>query len=186
MAKETLFGGDWRKVLIKVILLLLVLLLFYGGVKKLIAWLMSGKDRAVVEDVLQLQIDNPPVITDDSTPNDPDTISNSEALDVANKLDTAMTGWGTDNDLMFNLLQCLNGASLQKVKFEFGVRDYDGDTSMPLDLFGWFGQELETGAFSTMVYANDCVPECTSWWSQCYEHFYMREIWKKSGMPLTF
>ena len=102
MAKETLFGGDWRKVLIKVILLLLVLLLFYGGVKKLIAWLMSGKDRAVVEDVLQLQIDNPPIITDDSTPSDPETISNSEALDVANKLDTAMTGWGTDNDLMFN------------------------------------------------------------------------------------
>lgn len=186
MRKETLFGGDWQKVLIKVVLLLLVLLLIYGAGKKILAMIKKGQERSEKEDLLVEQENNPPSVVDDSTPNDPDTISDTDAMDIANKLEIAMTGWGTDNDMMFNLLECLNGASLQKVKFEFGIRDYDGDTEKPFDLFDWFGQELESGIFATQVYWSDCVANCDGYWSQCYEGYYMREIWSKSGLPLTF
>jgi len=186
MYKDTLFGGDWQKVLIKVILLILVLLLIYGAGKKLLAMIVGDKDRDEKEEILEIQMNNPPPTPDDSQVTDPDTITDSDAMDIANKLSIAMTGWGTDNDLMFNLLACLNGASLQKVKFEFGIRDYDGDSNKAYDLFDWFGQELESGVLATMVYYDDCVPECSSYWDQCYEGFYMREIWKKSGLPVTF
>ena len=52
MAKETLFGGDWQKVLIKVVLLLLVLLLIYGGIKKLLLLIKGNPDREDKEDIL--------------------------------------------------------------------------------------------------------------------------------------
>ena len=188
MAKETLFGGDWQKVLIKVVLLLLVLLLIYGGIKKLLLLIKGNPDREDKEDILDEQESNPPIVIDDSQNSDPETITNNDALDIANKLEIAMDNWGTDLDLMFNLLACLNGASLQKVKFEFGIRDYDGDSDKPYDLFDWFAQELEAGLFAggNIGVNSECVPECTSYWDMCGEAYFMRQIWVKSGFPITF
>ena len=190
MAKETLFGGDWQKVLIKVVLLLLVLLLIYYGINKLMKFLEKAKDREEKEDVLNEQMQNPPAPIE--VPNiDSETITDNDALDIANKLEVAMTGsFGTDEDAMMNLLQCLDGASLQKVKFEFGVRDYDGDPNKPYDLFDFFNQELD-GNLTSAVYYSPCVEGCEDWSSAffstgCYERPYMRIIWERSGLPITF
>ena len=123
MKEGTLFGGDWRKVLIKVVLLLLVLLLIYYGISKWIKFIQKSKDKEEKQEVLDEQMQNPPAPIE--VPNvDSQTISDNDALDIANKLEVAMTGsFGTDEDGMFNLLQCLDGASLQKVKFEFGMME---------------------------------------------------------------
>ena len=189
MAKKylgTLFGGDWQKVLIRVVLLLLVLLLIYYGVKKLISLSKTKKTREEKEDIIQDIIDNPPVTTDNTMSGDPETITDVEALDIANKLQQAMSGWGTDLDLMVNLLSCLNGASLVKVKIEFGVRDYDGDSSKPYDLFDWFGEELEANPFGNVGVNSDCVPNCESFFDFCGEAYFMRQIWNRTGLLVTF
>lgn len=189
MAKITLFGGDWRKVLIKVVLLLLVLWLVYNGIQQLIKLSKKAQTREEKQDIID-DIVVGSGTTDNTTTGDPDTITDSEAMDIANKLETAMTGWGTDEDQMFNLLQCLNGASLQKVKVEFGVRDYDGDATKPYDLFDWFATELDNNTFSS-VYWSECVEGCEDWSSayfstSCFETPYMRKIWEKSGLLITF
>ena len=102
MAKITLFGGDWRKVLIKVVLLLLVLWLVYNGIQQLIKLSKKAQTREEKQAIID-EIVVGSGTTDNTTTGDPDTITDSDAMDIANKLETAMTGWGTDEDQMFNL-----------------------------------------------------------------------------------
>ena len=185
MAKElALLRGSWQKVLIKVLLLLLILFVVYSALKK-IQWKPS-KTKTDVDDYIQNDLPNTTPV-DNSVNSDPDTISNSEADLIANSLQNAMDGWGTDTSAMFSSLQCLNGASLNKVYASFGARYYDagwGQTSGDRDLFGWFAGELEYGWSSW--YSNDCVPSCTSIGDNCGELDFMRAIWMKSSIPITF
>tara|TARA_R100000655_G_scaffold109947_2_gene166547 strand:+ start:4700 stop:5260 length:561 start_codon:yes stop_codon:yes gene_type:complete len=186
MAKNlALFEGSWQKVLIRVVLLLLVLFVVYSLIKRLIPKLPT-KSQKEIEDYIQndLQSTPPP---DSSTQTDPDTISDSEAQLLANGLENAMKGWGTTDDVLDNL-SCLNGASLQKIYAAYGVRSYDGlnpyDTPEMLDLFGWFSEELSN--VSAQWKWSNCVAKCDSYFSFCGEKTFQREIWSKSGIPVTF
>lgn len=175
-----LFEGSWQKVLIKVILLLLVLFVVYSLLKK-IRWKKSASETDI-NDFIQNELPNTTPI-DNSSPSDPDTISNSEADLLANNLEIYMKGVGTNTSSLMASVECLNGASLNKVYASFGARDYDGDM---LDLFGWFAGELENTPFTSLIYYNECVADCDSYWDQCRETTYMRAIWSKSSIVTTF
>lgn len=175
-----LFEGSWQKVLIKVVLLLLVLFVVYSLIKK-IRWKKSASETDIND-----FIDNslPTIIpNDNSQQSDPDTISNSEGNLLANNLEIYMKGIGTNTSSLMGSLECLNGASLNKVYASFGARNYDGDM---LDLFGWFAGELENAPFTSLIYFNDCVSSCDSYFDQCRETTYMRAIWSKSSIAITF
>jgi len=175
-----LFEGSWQKVLIKVILLLLVLFVVYSLLKK-IRWKKSASETDII-DFIENELPNTTPV-DNSTPSDPDTISNSEADLLANNLEIYMQGFGTNTSSLMASVECLNGASLNKVYASFGARDYDGDM---LDLFGWFAGELENAPFTSLIYFNECVADCDSYWDQCRETSYMRAIWSKSSIVTTF
>ena len=175
-----LFEGSWQKVLIKVILLLLVLFVVYSLISK-IRWKKSASETDIND-----FIDNslPTIIpNDNSQQSDPDTISNSEGNLLANNLEIYMKGLGTNTSSLMGSLECLNGASLNKVYSSFGARNYDGDM---LDLFGWFAGELENAPFTSLIYFNECVSSCDSYFDQCRETTYMRAIWSKSSIAITF
>ena len=181
MAKKlALFEGSWQKVLIKVILLLLVLFVVYWLLNK-IKW-KPTKSEEVINDYINNDLPTTPPV-DNSSNADPETISNNEADLIANNLEVYMDQFGTNEESMFSALQCLNGASLNKVYASFGARDYDGTM---MDLFGWFAEELSNWVFSSGVFYNDCVPNCDGWLDNCYALTYMREIWSKSSIPITF
>jgi hypothetical protein len=175
-----LFEGSWQKVLIKVILLLLILFVVYSLLKK-IRWKKSASETDI-NNFIQNELPNTTPI-DNSSPSDPDTISNSEADLLANNLEIYMKGVGTNTSSLMASVECLNGASLNKVYASFGARDYDGDM---LDLFGWFAGELENAPFTSLIYYNECVADCDSYWDQCRETTYMRAIWSKSSIVTTF
>jgi hypothetical protein len=178
---KNLFQGSWQKVLIRVIVLLLVLYIVYRIFSALYTKLFKYKTSE--EYLKHLEEIKNQIPNDNSTLIDPDTITDSEAGIIADQLQFNMDGFGTQEDEMFNALQCLNGASLKKIYNEFGQRDYDGQM---MGLFGWFSQELSNSIFSSGVFWDDCVPECDGYWDNCYALTYMREIWKKSGIQITF
>jgi len=186
MAKKlALFEGSWQKVLIKVILLLLVLFVVYSLIKK-ISW-KKDKSQADIQDYIDNHL-HTTTPNDISTPSDPETITDAEADLIANNLQSYMGGVGTNTGSIFSSLQCLNGASLNKVYASFGARPYStllGSDDMR-DLFGWFAGDLENAPFTSLIYSDDCVPTCTSYWDQCREMDYMRAIWVKSSIPVTF
>ena len=177
---STLFGGTWQKVLIKVIMLLLVLFVMYKIFNK-IKW-KPTKTENEVNDYINNELPNDPPV-DNSSTSDPETISDAESELIANNLQVYMEGFGTNEESLFSALQCLNGASLNKVYASFGARDYDGTM---MDLYGWFSEELSNLIFSSGVFYNECNPECDSWWSNCYAMTYMRLIWSKSSIPVSF
>jgi len=183
--KSTLFVGSWQKVLIKVILLLLVLYVVYRLIKGAFPTKSEQEFQEVVADLTGQGG------SDGSTIGDADTISDNEADNIANSLESYMSNWGTDYSSLSNSLQCLNGASLNKVYISFGQRFYScavpvGCTSQNRDLFGWFAGELSNSLFVTGVYYNDCVENCTGYWDLCHDLTYMRNIWMKSSIPVTF
>ena len=187
MAKKlALLEGSWQKVLIKVLLLLLILFVVYSLIKK-IKWKPS-KTESEVNDYIQNELPNTTPV-DNSSSSDPETISQSEADLIANNLQVYMDGVGTNTSSLMSALECLNGASLNKVYASFGVRSYDAgfwQGASDRDLFGWFAGELENTPFTSLVYFNDCVPTCSSYMDQCMEADYMRAIWVKSSIPITF
>tara|TARA_R110002051_G_scaffold323218_2_gene416109 strand:- start:4431 stop:4967 length:537 start_codon:yes stop_codon:yes gene_type:complete len=177
---KNLFQGSWQKVLIRVIVLLLVLYVIYRIGKGLFG-LFKNKTSKEYKEFVKNELPN--VIPNDNSNNsDPDTITDNEAKLIADQLEIAMNGVGTNESTMFNSLQCLNGASLKKVYAEFGQRDYSQIGMM--DLFGWFSEEL--GNVPWASYYNECVTECDGFFNDCMELTYMREIWKRTGMNLTF
>ena len=179
---KNLFQGSWQKVLIRVIVLLLVFYVIYRIFKGVFGFVFKQKTDKEYKEFIQNELPNI-IVNDNSTPTDPDTISDNEAKMIANQLENAMKGFGTNESAMFNSIQCLNGASLKKVYAEFGQREYSGTM---MDLFGWFSEELSNLPFSSGVFWDACVPECDGYLDNCYALTYMREIWKRSGMLLTF
>jgi hypothetical protein len=95
-------------------------------------------------------------------------ISASNASNIATTQFDAMQGFGTDEAMLFNSLQSLNGKALQLVYQKFGLKPYliagffpAWATGTPLDLFSWYRNELDT---------NELIK--------------MRQIWAKSGLVL--
>ena len=175
-----LFQGSWQNVLIIVIVLLLVLYVIYRLAKGFFGLVFKNKTSKEFKEYVEELKNVTPI--DNSNPNDADTISENEAKLIADQLENAMDGIGTSESTMFNSLQCLNGASLKKVYAEFGQRDYSGTM---MDLFGWFSEELGDVLWAT--YSNECVTGCEGgFFDNCMELTYMRAIWKRTGMNLTF
>ena len=180
--KSSLFVGSWQKVLIKVILLLLVLYVMYRLIKGFIPTKSEVEFQQVVNDLTGQGG------SDGSTIGDTDTISDTEADNIANSLESYMVNWGTTYEGLANSLQCLNGASLNKVYISFGQREYPcvipiGCTATNRDLFGWFAGELSN---ASTIHYNDCVPNCTTAQDNCRDITYMRNIWMQSAIPVTF
>jgi len=173
-----LFKGSWQKVLIKALLLLLILFVVYSLIKK-IKW-KPTKSEEVINDYIENELQNTTPV-DNSTPTDPDTISDAESELIANNLQVYMAGTGTNETSMFNALECLNGASLNKVYSSFGAREYEGTM---MDIYGWFASEMSN--WFALSYYSDCVPECDSFVNDCFELNYMRAIWSKSSIPVSF
>lgn len=192
MKKLALFEGEWPKVLIKVLLLLLVLYVAYRILYKIYLIIVPSRSKKEIDDYINTTL---PTITpnDNSVPVDPDTISNSDAVLIANSQEQAMLQTlvfglpSTNEEALIRPLECLNGASLQKIYAEFGVRNYEG---VDKDLFGWYAEELNNATFSNS-YSSECVEGCETsvkafFSNSCYETPYMRKIWERSNIPITF
>ena len=85
----------------------------------------------------------------------------------------------TNEQALFNPLGDLNGAQLQMVYVEFGIRDGK-------DLFAWYAGELSTNLWTGLVWTDDRIEGCTSYVDNCTESDMMRAVWVKSGLPLSF
>ena len=110
------------------------------------------------------------------------------AKSIAQGQYNAMEGMGTDEDTLFSPLLGLNGSQLQQVYEAYDIKDGK-------DLFGWYQDELNESVFASYVYycgwgSIDCedgqVPGCESYLDFCSEAAFMRSIWQKSGLPITF
>lgn len=87
------------------------------------------------------------------------TIGTGKAAEIADALQNAMDndGWafGTQEQVMFNLLKGLTGADLNKVFIAFGKRKYFWTGSSEIfgsdkNLFEWFASELGTSDLTKM------------------------------------
>jgi hypothetical protein len=95
-------------------------------------------------------------------------ISASNAANIATSQFDAMQGFGTNENILFNSLNGLNGKALQLVYQKFGLKPYliagyfpAWATGTNLDLFSWYRNELDTN-----------------------ELIQMRQVWAKSGLVL--
>ena len=94
--------------------------------------------------------------------------SMAEAKKIADRLDYAMGDFGTKEQIMFDALDPLTGPQLVDVYNAFGLRNYIGvgyifGMGAPLDLFGWFDEELSGSDLQKM-----------------------KSIWQKSGLSWAF
>ena len=96
------------------------------------------------------------------------TITKDVAEQFAENQFSAMADLGSDEDTLVNDLKGLNGKDLQLVYSAFGTRNYafSGNwfgLGYSYDLFGWYKKELSDKRRKPL-----------------------REIWAKSGLPITF
>ena len=111
------------------------------------------------------------------------------ASQIAGAQYNAMEGTGTDEAALFTSLVNLNGTQLQQVFAAYGKKG-------GRNLFEWYADELTDNPVLSPVYfcggfaGLDCedgqVPGCESYWDSCQEREFMRSIWQKSGIPITF
>jgi len=80
-----------------------------------------------------------------------------ESMVIANRLEAAMLDIGTSENILFDTLQPLNGQQLVQVFNSFSERPYAfwGNffglpVGIPLDLFGWFKEELSNNELMQM------------------------------------
>lgn len=130
-----------------------------------------GSDQGSKED-FNAAVNSSTIKTNDGTSKA--TISDVEALSIADAQWKAMKDFGTDEDSLISTLQNLNGKDLQKVYTAFGLRAYYYGGALPgwtaalglsdkLDLFNWYREEVD---------------QTDSYFAQ------LQTIWKKAGMTL--
>lgn len=155
--------------------------------------------RAVVKAVGKgvNQLINPPVnpqeLVDETPTTDGTDMTEPEedafdttAQTIAQSQYNAMAGWGTNETALFQGLVNLNGVELQQVFAAYGIKDGK-------NLFEWYADELSDNIFTSGVWWCDgdwCppanTPGCDSWSDDCRDRSFMRSIWQKSGLPITF
>lgn len=84
-----------------------------------------------------------------------------------------------DEEALFMPLLDYNGAQLREIYREYGQRR--GKT-----LFEAYQEKLSSGLFETMIYYDERVEGCESYFDQCTEVSFARGIWQKSGIPISF
>ncbi len=126
------------------------------------AFKIFGKSAADQQQAINVdEIKNKPLpIPPGQTQPPAPTLTRAEAQAIAQRQYVAMWRPGTDEAELFRSINFLNGADLRLVYETFGIRNYY-NLRKPLDLFGWYVEELTR-------------PELDR----------MRIIWYKSG--LTF
>lgn len=162
----------------------------YLAAEKKIREVFGTKDQRELQKFLDDAVTTSP--TDGITPSDQQQVDFEEqAAVIADMQQQAMTGvTETDEQALFNQLIDLNGWQLVMVANAFGVRDYPGffGGPTPLNLFGWYDQELSQNCTWGLQYTHPDVEGCTEedtfsyWCSGCTERQFMRGIWKKSGL----
>ena len=157
--------------------------------------------RALIRGVSNVadSIVNPPVNPSDlvdETPTADDTEMDEVEVDafaltaqtIAQNQYNALNQSNVDEAALFMPLLNLNGTQLQAVFDAYGNRGGK-------NLFNWYADKLDSGMFTSLVYycgwmGIDCedgqVPGCETWFDNCYERDFMRSIWQKSGLPITF
>jgi|DEB0MinimDraft_3_1074331.scaffolds.fasta_scaffold01520_1 hypothetical protein len=155
--------------------------------------------RAVVKAVAKgvNQLINPPAdpgeLVDETPTADGTNMTEAEenaywntAQTIAESQYNAMAGWGTDEESLFTGLVNLNGVQLQQVFEAYDKKDGK-------NLFDWYASELSDNILASGVWWCDgdwCppgnTPGCDSWLSDCRDRSFMRSIWQKSGLPITF
>ena len=186
MAKSKFFSGDYRLVIIKVVVIAVLVYAFY----KLIQKLAKGKSQGELEaDNIQqntqeylegLETAEPPPVNEGEVVMH--TITQAQAGNIANIQFQAMDGTGTDESALFSSLCELNGADLIMVAQEFGTQD--GKT-----IFQWYYDELcsYVDAITCPSYSG-CGTDCVDTFITipavgCSELEYMKKVWQKSGLP---
>lgn len=86
------------------------------------------------------------------------TITQQKAIDIADRLYEAMSGFGTDEKTILSLLKPLNKADLELVTNKFGLRKGKGPLAKSENLIEWLKSEL-SGAdlqqVSEIFYSNN-------------------------------
>jgi hypothetical protein len=171
-----------------VVVLALLLVMYY-----VLRAVIRGVGNAV-ETLLDPRV-NPEELVDETPTADNTDLTETEedafaltAKSIAEGQYNAMKGWGTNETALFNGLLNLNGGQLQAVYEEYGIKEGK-------NLFEWYADELGSGPLSSLVWycgtgGLDCedaqVEGCEAWIDNCYEADFMRSIWQKSGLPITF
>lgn len=102
-----------------------------------------------------------------------------EAQNFANAQYAAMDGLGTDEDALMVPLLSLTGAQLIMIYEAFGVRDGKS-------LFQWYSSELDSYVITGGTWYDETLANCNSYFDNCSQIEAMRDIWAKSGLPITF
>jgi len=186
MAKSKFFSGDYRLVIVKVVVIAVLVYAIYKFIEKL----AKGKSPEELEaDSIQQNTEEFLQELETATPPPADTgevvmptITQAQAGQIANIQFQAMEGTGTDEDTLFNSVCELNGADLIMVAQEFGTQD--GKT-----IFQWYYDELCTYVDALTCNSRyGCGTDCANTFISipsvgCSELEFMKKIWAKSGLP---
>ena len=163
---------------IALIALAVFLVWFVGYLRREIGGIFTSARR---ERNVDRMIENTPTQDGTSMTNSERNAYKPQARVIADRLQEAMSGAGTAEQTIWTSLCGLNGAELQVVFSEYGIRDDE-------DLFSWFANDLSDNFLTTYLPDDDGCKEvvCSGEGLMCTEIEAMRNLWQKSGIPITF
>ena len=180
--------------LIGIVLLLAILAFVFR--KQIAQWMLNvnGANQKTKSQVLaniETIVDSA-VTTDETVYSDEFYISfEAQATQIADaQFSNLNSAFQTETALMTPLME-LTGAQLLCVYKAFGSKVYAPyfGSSMNLNLFEWYSYVLtDSGWFGGgdgMVFHDDSIEGCTSWFDSCYEGEFMGRIWLKSGLNVS-
>jgi len=176
----------------KIIIVLVVLLILAFIFRKDLARIFSTVDNNLTEQEVEQNVNDTVEelenieLIDGSVYNESYYADNLTFFEgIANAQYNQLNSNNPDETALFNQLIGLTGAELLGVYKAFGSRvwiPFFGST-INANLFEWYSFQLYSqGIFTSMVYYDEDVCGCDSWWAQCYEAEFMGAIWYKSGL----
>jgi len=174
-----MLGNKWVKISIYSLIILLIFWVLYLLVKKL----FEAAFVPTPEELSEEAIENLPQLQEEP----PAGISDEEALLIADNLEAAMKGAGTQCISMFNMIEPWreDGNSLRKIYSAFGKRSGLGGGEKQ-SLGSWFVNDLSENCINwggaSWLYPCDVPYECS--WDQknLNEIACMRLYWEKSNI----
>ena len=161
------------------VVVLAFLLVAYLAIRAVLKGLGNDLDRVVNPPVDPIElVEETPTL--DGT--ESDSAFTTTAEQVANAQHAALNGniYPTTTGFLFALLP-YNGAQLQEIYSAHGIRQGK-------DLFGHYNEELHSipTGFNTEDEYDGQVPGCESSFNFCSQRTFARNLWQKSGLPITF
>ena len=174
-----MLGNKWVKISIYSLIILLIFWVLYLLVKRLFEAAFVPTPEELSEEAIETLPPNPEL---------PDAgISDQEALIIADGLENAMKGSGTECISMFMMLEPWkdDGNSLRKIYSAFGKRSGQFQSGK-YDLFEWFRGDLSDSCVNydglKWIYPCDVPNECSWDEKNLHELACMRYYWEKSGL----